>query len=103
MEENKIELKSVGELLGMSFNIPNYQRGYRWTKQQVEDLLNDIWEFHKKEKSETEFYCLQPLVVKRKEIDEQDILNEIKEAKDINGVKNILDSLKQCGTPGLKL
>lgn len=94
MEENKIELKSVGELLGMSFNIPNYQRGYRWTEQQVKDLLNDIWEFHNKKKSETEFYCLQPLVVKRKEIDEQDILNEIKEAKDINGVKNILDSLK---------
>lgn len=94
MGENKIELKSVGELLGMSFNIPNYQRGYRWTKQQVEDLLNDIWEFHNKKESETEFYCLQPLVVKRKEIDEQDILNEIKEAKDINGVKNILDSLK---------
>jgi uncharacterized protein with ParB-like and HNH nuclease domain len=66
MEENKIELKSVGELLGMSFNIPNYQRGYRWTKQQVEDLLNDIWEFHKKEKSNTEFYCLQPLVVKKR-------------------------------------
>lgn len=94
MEENKIELKSVGELLGMSFNIPNYQRGYRWTKQQVEDLLNDIWEFHKKEKSNTEFYCLQPLVVKKRLENEQEILNNIKEAKDINGVKNILDSLK---------
>lgn len=94
MEENKIELKSVGELLGMSFNIPNYQRGYRWTKQQVEDLLNDIWEFHKKEKSETEFYCLQPLVVKKRLENEQEILNNIKEAKDINGVKHILDSLK---------
>lgn len=94
MEENKIELKSVGELLRMSFNIPKYQRGYRWTKQQVEDLLNDIWEFHKKEKSETEFYCLQPLVVKRRLENEQKILNKIKEAKDINRVKNILDSLK---------
>ncbi len=94
MEENKIELKSVGELLGMSFNIPNYQRGYRWTEQQVKDLLNDIWEFHKKEKSETEFYCLQPLVVKRRGINEEEILNKIKEAEDINGVKNILDSLK---------
>ena len=42
MAENKIELKSVRELLGMKFFIPNYQRGYRWTEQQVLDLLNDI-------------------------------------------------------------
>ena len=64
MEENKIELKSVSELLGMKFFIPSYQRGYRWTEQQVKDLLEDIWEFTKKKKQEYEFYCLQPLVVK---------------------------------------
>lgn len=62
--ENKIELKSVSELLGMKFFIPSYQRGYRWTEQQVKDLLNDIWEFSKKKKQKYEFYCLQPLVVK---------------------------------------
>ena len=50
MAENKIELKSVSELLGMKFFIPSYQRGYRWTEQQVKDLLNDIWDFSKKEK-----------------------------------------------------
>lgn len=94
MEENKIELKSVGELLGMSFNIPNYQRGYRWTEQQVKDLLNDIWEFHKKEKSETEFYCLQPLVVKRRGINEEDILRQIKEIGNIEEIKKIVNSIK---------
>ncbi|MBQ6082947.1 MAG: DUF262 domain-containing protein [Bacteroidales bacterium] len=41
MEEKNIEIKSVGELLGMKFIIPSYQRGYRWTEQQVKDLLND--------------------------------------------------------------
>ena len=65
--ENNIELKSVSELLGMKFFIPSYQRGYRWTEQQVMDLLNDIWEFSQKKTSE--FYCLQPLVVKRKDDD----------------------------------
>ena len=45
MAENKIELRAVNELLGMKFYIPNYQRGYRWTEQQVKDLLNDINEF----------------------------------------------------------
>lgn len=94
MEENKIELKSVGELLGMSFNIPNYQRGYRWTKQQVEDLLDDIWEFHNKKKSDQEFYCLQPLVVKRKEIDEQDFLKQIKGIGNIEEIKKIVNSIK---------
>ena len=38
---------SIRELDGQSFFIPSYQRGYRWKKQQVEDLLNDIWEFKK--------------------------------------------------------
>lgn len=73
MAENRIELKSVGELLGMKFFIPSYQRGYRWTSQQVVDLINDIDEFRKKNKSSKnnnekdvagDFYCLQPLVVK---------------------------------------
>ena len=45
MSENHIELKSVNELLNMNFFIPNYQRGYRWTTQQVKDLLNDVNEF----------------------------------------------------------
>ncbi len=37
--------KPIAELLGMNFLIPSYQRGYRWTKQQVEDLLDDINSF----------------------------------------------------------
>ena len=42
MPDNKIELKSVNELLEMKFFIPSYQRGYRWTEQQVKDLLDDV-------------------------------------------------------------
>ncbi len=60
---NKIELKSINELLGMNFYIPAYQRGYRWNIQQVKDLLEDIQEFIDKKKEG--FYCIQPLVVKR--------------------------------------
>jgi len=63
MEENKIELKTIGDLLGLSFFIPSYQRGYRWTERQVIDLLNDIDNF---KPSNEEWYCLQPLVVKKK-------------------------------------
>ena len=59
--QNHIGLKTIGELEGMNFFIPNYQRGYRWTNQQVKDLLNDINEFD----GTSGFYCLQPLVVRR--------------------------------------
>jgi len=68
----EIKLISVGEILNsnkekdkqLKFFVPSYQRGYRWTERQVEDLLNDIWEFNQKEKRQGEFYCLQPVVVK---------------------------------------
>lgn len=67
-----LKLKSIYELLNNeedkpeSFFIPSYQRGYRWAKQQVEELLEDIWEFTiKRQKQDGEFYCLQPIVVKK--------------------------------------
>jgi hypothetical protein len=60
---NQIEPKSISELEGMKFFIPSYQRGYRWTQQQVRDLLEDIQEFIEKEREG--FYCIQPLVVKK--------------------------------------
>ena len=75
MTDNNITLKSIGELLGWNFYIPNYQRGYRWTDQQVIDLLNDIYEFVKKPRTVEdntieEFYCLQPVVVRQLSQDE---------------------------------
>ena len=43
MAEN---IKSVSELKDFDFFIPNYQRGYRWTETQVNDLLEDIKNFN---------------------------------------------------------
>ena len=57
---------SVKELLGKHFNIPFYQRGYRWEDKQVKDLLNDLQEFYYKiqdRSQDASFYCMQPLVV----------------------------------------
>lgn len=85
MAENKIELKSVRELLGMKFFIPSYQRGYRWTDLQIENLLNDIFEFSKG--IDGDFYCLQPLVVKKRK---KDLLAEIKQANSIEDVETLL-------------
>ena len=86
MAENKIGLKSVSELLGMKFFIPSYQRGYRWTDLQIENLLNDIWEFCKG--VDGDFYCLQPLVVVKER--EKDLLAEIKQANSIEEVETLL-------------
>jgi hypothetical protein len=65
---NDLVLKPVSELLSDSFFIPAYQRGYRWTRRQVTELLDDISEFQKQseESSKSAFYCLQPVVVKKR-------------------------------------
>ena len=67
--ENIIDQKAIGDLLcGYEFHIPPYQRGYRWTKQQVVDLCNDLLEYALRPISDVAgakaFYSLQPLVVK---------------------------------------
>ena len=57
-------LVSVDELMGRAFHIPSYQRAYRWTEVEVKALLDDLWEFARREPSHNEFYCLQPIVLK---------------------------------------
>lgn len=85
---NTLELKSIAELGNRAFHIPDYQRGYRWTRRQVEDLLNDIFEFSQKDNAG--IYCLQPLVVVKKSSDEQ-LLDRVHAAKDLDEVKRILN------------
>ena len=69
----RVELKPIRDLLvdqnegSKIFWIPNYQRGYRWTKQQVKQLLDDIREFIESDPDKGEFYCLQPIVVRKAE------------------------------------
>lgn len=88
MNNDVITLKPVKDLLGMNFFIPDYQRGYRWTKQQALDLLNDILHFAaNNEKGEEEIYCIQPLVVQRKEVE---ILEKIKTATSVAEVEKYL-------------
>lgn len=84
--DNQIGLKTIGELSGLSFFIPNYQRGYRWTCQQVMDLLNDINEF---DASKDGFYCLQPLVVRLR--NEKDIVTKIHETNKLSEIREILN------------
>lgn len=49
----------VGEIKG-NFKIEAYQRGYRWSQEEIVHLLNDVVEIPDGQK-----YCLQPIVVKK--------------------------------------
>ena len=53
-----LEEKIISDITG-KFTIEAYQRGYRWGKDEVEYLLEDINEIPDGQK-----YCLQPVVVK---------------------------------------
>ena len=57
--------RTIESIRGHKFTIPNYQRGYRWKKHHVQDLLQDIWTFQTHTLDTRQFYCLQPIVVKR--------------------------------------
>lgn len=54
-----LDLKLVGNIRG-NFFVPSYQRGYRWDKDDVKRLLDDIF------KSGGKPYSLQPVVIKRR-------------------------------------
>ena len=72
---DRIELIPIKNLIGKKFCIPNYQRGYRWGRQQVRDLLDDIAEYMNSSCDvQDEFYCLQPLVVCERVDNDEDFL-----------------------------
>jgi len=56
----KLETKLVGLVEG-KFYIPSFQRGYRWGNDEVTRLLDDV------HSNGTKNYCLQPIVVRRRE------------------------------------
>jgi len=69
--QNKLFPLTVGSLLKQNnnepiynFHIPSYQRGYRWNTDQIEDLMQDLYDFIFSSNSEHK-YCLQPIVVKK--------------------------------------
>ncbi len=46
------------------YNIPEYQRGYKWSSVEVEKMLKDIKRF---KPEEDKFYCLQNITIVPKE------------------------------------
>jgi len=58
LKDIKLGIKLVGEIDGKFF-VPSYQRGYRWSNEEVLRLLEDILSNGQNN------YCLQPIVVKK--------------------------------------
>ena len=77
---NNLKLLAIPQLKGKHFFIPDYQRGYRWGKDQIYTLLKDLWRYFKS--GNTDFYCLQPIVVKQ-------CLKETIEKYDLPDISNL--------------
>ena len=58
--ENTLLLLPIKNLSNKTFEIGSYQRGYKWGKKEILELLNDIDNYEQKDG----LYCLQPLVLK---------------------------------------
>lgn len=109
MENYIIKLIPVKDLVGKRFIIPAYQRGYKWTEQQVKDLLNDIWDFTFNSSRKDGFLCLQPLAVAKtggfeetikieESSDEEIILSKVREAFNKNVQWAVIDGQQRLTT-----
>ena len=74
-------LKPIKDFQDFHFLVKDYQRGYKWTREEVEQLLNDIYEFEPQ--NENEFYCLQPIVIKEEKVSKE---------------KELIDGQQRCTT-----
>lgn len=109
MKDSVIKLVTIESLIGKKFIIPAYQRGYKWTEQQVKDLLNDIWDFTFNENRKDGFLCLQPLAVAKnsnfrdtieieENSDEETILDLVRDKFNQNVVWTVIDGQQRLTT-----
>ena len=89
-------ITSIDKLMGRTFFVPGYQRGYRWGRQEVEALLNDLWEFYLQANGEKNvFYCLQPIVLYKDEQARENLLDGQQRLTTIYLLLSYLDSRRR--------
>ena len=89
-------ITSINKLMGHAFFVPSYQRGYRWGRQEVEALLNDLWEFYLQTDGEKNtFYCLQPIVLYKDEQARENLLDGQQRLTTIYLLLSYLDSRRR--------
>lgn len=57
---NEVDIRDIGAITGRYY-IPSYQRGYRWTAENVTCLLDDLCEFCHSKDGAVQKYCIQPV------------------------------------------
>lgn len=96
---NEVELgfKKIGDIEG-KFYVPSYQRGYRWGKNEVERLLEDIYQEGDKP------YCLQPVAVIKKGNNTYDLVDGQQRLTTLYLIKSYLFKLLSAfGAPKYEL
>jgi hypothetical protein len=87
-----LEPKLIGDIEG-TFIVPDYQRGYRWEKEHIVMLLDDIYDNGELN------YCLQPIVVKELEDSSYELIDGQQRLTTIflilKYVKQLLPSIEQ--------
>lgn len=65
------EFQQIGDLLKLNIHIPDYQRPYVWTQNNVDQLLNDINNACLNRKSEEREYLIGSVILHKQEKDEE--------------------------------
>ena len=84
----------ISDMNHYDFIIPYYQRGYRWQRQQVEQLLNDIVESDEKYP-----YYLQPVVVARTPENTYDLIDGQQRLTTIYLIIQVIKRIKNMTDP----
>ncbi|WP_417558238.1 DUF262 domain-containing protein [Mesoflavibacter zeaxanthinifaciens] len=77
---------------GKTYNIPEYQRGYKWSEQQVRQLLDDVYIFSLN-RDEDHFYCLQNITLFQN-LDKENYLNVVDGQQRLTTVTLLLSYLE---------
>lgn len=92
-EQAILKLKKIHQLLDLKFYVDSYQRSYKWTKQQVQALLEDINDFESTQQQD--FYCLQPIVIKKRQVNNEVYLELIDGQQRMTTIYIILSYLQE--------
>ncbi len=95
-KEDNFKLKTIQELQGFTFFVEDYQRGYKWDEQQIIDLLRDLDNFEPNPQGQ-QFYCLQPVAIKK--IDQEKLFSEVEiNVEDLDNLYELVDGQQRLTT-----
>ena len=96
--DGNIRLKYIEELINeeIEFAVPDYQRGYKWTTENINELLNDIITL-----KDGEEYCLMPIIVRpTKNDDGNDVIEIVDGQQRLTTLRLLIDAIcnddQQC-------